>query len=39
MKRLQIGLAGLASVLALTVAGSPVWAQAYPAKPVRILAN
>lgn len=37
MKRLQIGLAGLASVLALTVAGSPVWAQAYPAKPVRII--
>jgi len=37
MKRLQIGLAGLASVLALTVAGSPVWAQVYPAKPVRII--
>ena len=37
MKRLQIGLAGLASVLALAVAGSPVWAQAYPAKPVRII--
>ena len=37
MKRLQIGLAGLASVLALTVAGSPVCAQAYPAKPVRII--
>jgi len=37
MIRLQIGLAGLASVLALTVAGSPVWAQAYPAKPVRII--
>jgi tripartite-type tricarboxylate transporter receptor subunit TctC len=37
MKRLQIGLAGLASVLALAVAGSPVWAQVYPAKPVRII--
>lgn len=37
MKRFQIGLAGLASVLALTIAGGPVWAQAYPAKPVRII--
>jgi len=37
MKRLQIGLVGLASVLALTVASGPVWAQAYPAKPVRII--
>ena len=37
MKRLQTGLTALASVLALTVAGGPVWAQAYPAKPVRII--
>ena len=37
MKRFQMGLAALASVLALTVAGSPVWAQVYPAKPVRII--
>lgn len=37
MKRFQIGLAGLASVLALTIAGGSVWAQAYPAKPVRII--
>lgn len=37
MKQLQMGLAALASVLALTVAGGPVWAQAYPAKPVRII--
>ncbi len=37
MKQLQIGLAGLASVLALSVAGGPVWAQAYPVKPVRII--
>ena len=37
MKRFQMGLSALASVLALTVAGGPVWAQAYPAKPVRII--
>ena len=37
MKRFQMGLAALAAVLALTVAGSPVWAQVYPSKPVRII--
>ena len=37
MKRFQMGLSALASVLALTVAGGPVWAQAYPAKPIRFV--
>ncbi|MEY4598434.1 MAG: hypothetical protein RLZZ445_1231 [Pseudomonadota bacterium] len=37
MKRLHMGLAGIASALALSVASGPVWAQAYPAKPVRII--
>lgn len=37
MKRLHIGLAGLVSALALGVAAGPVWAQAYPVKPVRII--
>lgn len=37
MKRLQIGLAGLVSALALSVAAGPVLAQAYPSKPVRIV--
>jgi tripartite-type tricarboxylate transporter receptor subunit TctC len=36
-QRLQMGIAGLVSALALTVAAGPVWAQAYPAKPVRII--
>lgn len=36
-QRLQMGLAGLVSALALSVAVGPVWAQAYPAKPVRII--
>jgi len=37
MNRLQIGLAGVVSALALVVASGPAWAQAYPAKPVRII--
>ena len=37
MKRLHMGLAGIASALAMAVATGPVWAQAYPAKPVRII--
>jgi tripartite-type tricarboxylate transporter receptor subunit TctC len=37
MNRLQIGLAGVVSALALVVASVPAWAQAYPAKPVRII--
>jgi tripartite-type tricarboxylate transporter receptor subunit TctC len=37
MNRLQIGLAGAVSALALAVASGPAWAQAYPAKPVRII--
>jgi tripartite-type tricarboxylate transporter receptor subunit TctC len=37
MNRLQIGLAGVVSVLALAVASGPAWAQAYPVKPVRII--
>jgi tripartite-type tricarboxylate transporter receptor subunit TctC len=37
MKRLQIGLAGIASALALTFASGAVLAQAYPTKPVRII--
>lgn len=36
-QRLQMGLAGFVSAVALTVAAGPVWAQVYPAKPVRII--
>ena len=37
MKRLHTGLAAIASALAMAAASGPVWAQAYPSKPVRII--
>jgi len=37
MNRLQISVAGAVSALALAISAGPVLAQAYPAKPVRII--
>jgi len=37
MNRLQFGVAGVVSALALAISAGPVLAQAYPAKPVRII--
>jgi tripartite-type tricarboxylate transporter receptor subunit TctC len=37
MKRLHIGIAGVVSAMVLAIPAAPAWAQAYPAKPVRII--